>query len=145
MTTPAVNDRTVADETVAVGPVYMAGPITPKGTRTVAGNVASAWRALEYLTRRRVAAIAPQLTAANPSAFDVPYEDWMAVDFVLIRACRAVLVLPGWDTSAGTLREIQFARDHGIPVFFGVRPLCDHLGVGARAARPMGAAPKGGG
>lgn len=132
------------DETVAVGPVYLAGPITPTAGRTVAENIASAAKTLDYLTRRRIAAIAPQLTAAVPMLDGVEYEDWMAVDFVLIRASAAVLVLPGWEASAGTRRELQFAADHGIPVYFHVRSLCDALGVGARAARPMGSTPKGG-
>lgn len=132
-----------ADETIAVGPVYLAGPITPTAGRSVAENIASAARTLDYLTRRRIAAIAPQLTAAVPMLDEVPYEDWMAVDFVLVKASRAVLALPGWDTSPGTLREIKFAREHGIPVYFHVRQLCDGLGVGPRAARPHGSAPKG--
>lgn len=125
-----------------VGPVYLAGPITPKGTRTVEKNVQQACTTLEYLTRRRVSAICPQLTALMPGAFDVPYEDWMAVDFVLLETCAAVLVLPGWETSDGTKREIEHATARGIPVFWKVDRLLEALGVGARAARPFGAPPR---
>lgn len=136
-------DATIHDETVAVGPVYIAGPITAVGARTVQQNVEQAARALDYLTRRRVAAICPQLTAAVSSLDGVPYEDWMAVDFLLIASCRAVLALPFWDTSAGTRRELTFAAEHQIPVFYRADHLLEHLGVGARAARPFGAPPRG--
>jgi hypothetical protein len=131
----------LADDTVAVGPVYLAGPITATAARSVAENIASAASTLRYLTDRRVAAVCPQLTAAVPMLDEVAYEDWMSVDFLLLRSCRAVLVLPGWDQSAGTRREIAHATDHGVPVFFAVRPLFDFLGVSARAARPLGATP----
>jgi hypothetical protein len=124
------------DETPAVGPVYLAGPMTPAAGRTLQQNIDQAVTTLRYLTQRRIAAICPQLTAAVQTLDDVPYEDWMACDFVLLRACRAMLVLPGWDTSAGTKREIVAAGDAGVPVFYGVRPLADHLGVGTRCARP---------
>ena len=132
-----------SDETVAVGPVYLAGPITATPARSVAENIASAAATLRYLTDRRVAAVCPQLTAAVPMLDAVDYEDWMAVDFVLLRSCRAVLALPGWDQSGGTVREIAHAEAHGVPVFFAVRQLFDYLGVSARAARPLGATPKG--
>jgi len=125
-----------ASETEAVGPVYLAGPITPVGDRTLEQNVSQAANCLAYLTARRVAAICPQLTQTRAELDAIDYEDWMAVDFVLLGACKAVLALPGWDTSAGTRRELLFAATAGIPVFYNVRPLFDYLGVAPRAARP---------
>jgi hypothetical protein len=132
------------DMTEAVGPVYMAGPITAQPGRSVVVNVLTAARTLRYLTERRVAAVCPQLATAdvlvapiNAEIAAVPYEDWMSVDFLLLASCRAVLVLPGWEGSAGTRREIAYAGDRGIPVFFAIRPLLKFLGVEARAAAPV--------
>lgn len=130
----------VTDDTVVVGPVYMAGPITPTEGRTLAQNIDQAVATLAYLTRRRVAAICPQLTGHIPADV-VPYEDWMEVDFLLVESSLAVLALPGWDTSAGTRRELLHAAEKGIPVFYTVRALFDALGVLPRAARPIGAPP----
>ena len=126
------------DETEAVGPVYLAGPITPTAARSLELNISQAAKTMAYLTERRVASICPQVTATRPELSDAAlgYDNWMAVDFVLLRTCKAVLVLPGWDTSAGTRREIAHAAEHGIPVFYAVRPLFDFLGISARAARP---------
>lgn len=130
------------DETIAVGPVYMAGPISASPGRTVAQNVAQAVAALDYLTRRRVAVVCPQLTALSRELDGVPYEDWMSVDFLLLDTCGVVLALPFWETSSGTRRELLFAAERNIPVFYRVEHLLEHLGVSARAARPFGAPPR---
>jgi hypothetical protein len=142
------------ESTEAVGPVYLAGPITPTEGRTLAKNIDQAVRTLRYLTARRVAAISPQITALRPELLALPndpatvgaptYEDWMQVDFVLLAACKAVLALPGWDKSSGTRRELIFAGDRGIPVFYDIPRLFAHLGVAARcAARPGRRTPQG--
>ena len=34
-----------------------------------------------------------------------------------LEACDAMLLLPGWKDSAGTLAEIKFCEEHNIPVF----------------------------
>ena len=133
------------DATVAVGPVYLAGPITPTERRTLDQNVHQAVRTLRYLTARRVAAVCPQLSALRPELLALPdapvavggptYEDWMQVDFVLLATCKAVLALPGWDTSRGARRELLFAGDRGVPVFYDIPRLFAHFGVEARCAR----------
>lgn len=128
-----------ADDTIAVGVVYLAGPVTPTPARSLELNIATAARTLAYLTERRVAAHAPQLTACRAELADavIGYENWMAVDFLILRACACVLALPGWEGSAGTRRELLFATGNGIPVFYTVRQVFDHFGVSARAARPL--------
>jgi hypothetical protein len=145
------------EHTTAVGPVYLAGPVTPRDGRTLAQNIDQAVRTLRYLTARRVAAVCPHLTAIRPELLALPdspttagaptYEDWMQVDLLLLASCKAVFALPGWETSAGTKRELLFAADRGIPVFYATRGelarLFAHFGVAARCAglRPRTAAP----
>ena len=34
-----------------------------------------------------------------------------------LEACDAMVLTPGWQRSKGTLAEIKFAEEHGIPVF----------------------------
>jgi hypothetical protein len=89
--------------------------------------------------------VCPHLTAIRPELLALPdspsttgaptYEDWMQVDFLLLASCQAVLALPGWDKSAGTRRELLFAGERGIPVFYDVPRLFAHFGVEARCAR----------
>lgn len=47
-----------------------------------------------------------------------PYEDWMRLDLAWLEVCDAVLRLPGF--SPGGDREVERARDLGIPVFHSV-------------------------
>jgi hypothetical protein len=134
----------VVDASIAVGPVYLAGPITPTPERTLEQHIDQAVRALRYLTARRVAAVCPQLTALRPELHALPgveapagaptYEDWMEVDFVLLKACRAVFALPGWDRSAGVRRELLVAGAAGIPIFYTVPTLMQFLGAVDRVA-----------
>lgn len=143
-----------ADITPAVGPVYLSGPITPTAGRTLDQNIAQAKTAVRYLTRRRVATVCPHLSAAHPELLALPgvpgtagaptYEDWMHVDLLLVSVCKAVLALPGWETSRGAKRELLHARELGIPVFFeldGVARVFAHFGAEARCAglRPRSA------
>jgi hypothetical protein len=43
-------------------------------------------------------------------------KDWLEV-------CEAVLLTAGWKKSEGTLIEIEFAKEHGIPVFESIEDL----------------------
>jgi len=40
----------------------------------------------------------------------------------IMRRCQAVLVVPGWEASKGTLAEIKEADTLGLPVFFAGQP-----------------------
>jgi len=42
--------------------------------------------------------------------------DWLEV-------CEAVLLTAGWKKSEGTLIEIEFAKEHGIPIFESIEDL----------------------
>ena len=124
----------VTDTEHVVGPVYIAGPITPTDGRTLELNLENAIEAFAFLSRRRVAAVCVHLAAElHDDQIDaIDYETWMAVDFRLLEACRAVLVLPGFATSPGTMREIAHADRCKIPAFYAYEPLFQALGVGAR-------------
>ena len=45
------------------------------------------------------------------------YEEYMAIDFVMLQYCQAVVLLESAIHSSGAKREIVFAQDLGIPVF----------------------------
>ena len=50
------------------------------------------------------------------------YEQWIAIDFSYISTCHALLRLSG--RSKGADREVAFAHDRGIPVFYRIDALC---------------------
>ena len=45
---------------------------------------------------------------------------WLKQDFAILRGCDAMIVLclKGWDKSKGVKKEIAFAKDHQIPVYY---------------------------
>lgn len=96
--------------------VYLSGPITAKDGRSVEQNVADAVVAYLACLRAGVPAFCPHLSGAFPSAFDLPYELWLAYDFAVIARCTHMVLLPRWETSAGAQRERDFARERGIPI-----------------------------
>lgn len=97
--------------------VYLSGPITATPERSIEQHVASAVDVYWQLLRRGVPAFCPHLSAAFPTAFLIPYEEWMAYDLIVIGRCTHVLMLPGWETSRGAARERTYAQEIGIPVF----------------------------
>lgn len=44
------------------------------------------------------------------------YEFWLDAAMGLIETCRVLVVVDGWEKSSGVLREIQRAKELGIPI-----------------------------
>lgn len=96
------------------GPLtYIAGPYTVPDTAT---NVAAAIDVLHHLLDAGIPAICPHLSHLAEQHRARDYEDWMALDLELVRRCDLVLRL--WGESPGADREVDHAREHGIPVVF---------------------------
>lgn len=45
------------------------------------------------------------------------YETILAVDFLALQFCDAIILLPGWESSSGANRELLHAKDLGLQVF----------------------------
>ena len=99
--------------------IYVAGPYT-KGD--VALNVKHALYAATVLFAMGYMPYVPHLTHFWHLIYPHDYEDWMRLDFEWIRRCDALLRLSG--ESAGADREVAFATELGIPVFYAVEELC---------------------
>lgn len=46
-----------------------------------------------------------------------PDEVWLKGDLEILGRCDAMLLVPGWESSAGTLGEIEYCNRHKIPIF----------------------------
>ncbi len=93
--------------------VYLSGPITAKHGYSVEENTAAAVKVYLDLMTRGIWSFCPHLSAAFPSAFNVDYEIWMAYDLAVIDRCTHILMLPRWETSAGAVRERDYAIQQG--------------------------------
>lgn len=117
--------------------VYIAGLLTPRG-------YFSANPAIDYIVSIR------EMTKWGLEAFKagfdpfVPAFDWMfwlvaegqPITEAMIKrysknwlsVCDAIVLTPGWNQSPGTLAEIKYAKDLGIPVFQTLESLIEHEG-----------------
>jgi nucleoside 2-deoxyribosyltransferase len=113
--------------------IYIAGLLTPRGRWSVNP-------AIDYLANVR------HMVRKGLEVFFAGYVPFIpALDFVLflslssseritepmikrysidwLEVCDAILLTEGWRESPGTLREIEFAKDKGIPVFETIEDL----------------------
>lgn len=64
-----------------------------------------------------VPAFCPHAGGIFPSAYDVPYEQWIAYDLAVLARCTHLILLPYWEQSSGARRERDRALELGLPVW----------------------------
>lgn len=99
--------------------VYVAGPYTAKDGRSVDDNIEAARAVAVKLWEKGHAVICPHQNTAN---FELDckatYEDYLRGDLVMLARCDAIVMVEGWEDSAGAVKELAFARDVDMPVYF---------------------------
>lgn len=98
--------------------VFISGPYT---LGDVFENVANAIDAATQLLDAGLFPYVPHLTHFWHLQHQRDYEIWMELDEVWLRQCDYMLVLPG--ESRGVERELEVARQLGIPCFYGLKEL----------------------
>lgn len=109
--------------------VYLSGPISPGNGKTVETNVAVALAAYLECVKRGIPAICPHLSGAFPSAWQIPWGDWLAYDLAMVDRCTHVWMLPGWQGSEGARMERAYAEAAGTPVIGSLEELPDEGGL----------------
>ncbi len=95
---------------------FVSGPYRdPRGPWFIQANIRAAEAVALSLWQRGIPTICAH---KNTAMFDgaAPDEVWLAGDLVMLARCDAVVLVPGWQRSAGTRAEVDFARERGIPV-----------------------------
>ena len=99
--------------------VYVSGPYTAKTHDEISANIQAAREVAIKLWEMGHTALCPHLNTAH---FEVDckatYDQYMAGDFTLLSVCDAMVVLPGHEKSRGTNMEIDYAKEHGIPMYY---------------------------
>jgi hypothetical protein len=117
--------------------IYVAGPITPTGKTNHPGiefisNIRRGIKGTVNVLRKGYAVFCPfidyqyLLVLGEDEKLEAShfYESSLAY----LEVSDALLVLPGWEKSKGTLAEIDRARTLGIPIFYDTETMDVHFG-----------------
>lgn len=98
--------------------VYVAGPYRRYTDHTVLYNIAQARIVAIDVWKAGHTAICPHL---NTALFDcdskLPDDRFLTGDLEILARCDAVVLVPGWQESLGTLNEVKYAKDRNIPIY----------------------------
>jgi len=100
--------------------IYVAGPYSG-GTLQTLNNMRVGMRKATELMLKGFAPFCPWLdyhfTLMLRENESLTVEQYYAYSIAFMETCDAVLLVPGWENSKGTLKEIEIAEKVGIPVF----------------------------
>ena len=109
--------------------IYTASPYrSTLGEWHILENIRKAEKAAIFIWQHGGVALCPQKNTAFfggvPGTND---ETWLNGDLELLRRSDAVWVVDSYSRSRGVVMEIQFARDHGIPLLYNEQQVIDFI------------------
>ena len=95
--------------------IYISGPITGRAD------------AMQRFAKMEIDLTARGFTALNPARLPggLTSAQYMRIDFAMIDAADAVILLPRWMDSPGSRLEVDYCRYTGKPVFFSLEGLIE--------------------
>lgn len=102
---------------------YVAGPYA---SDPVANTRRAIETGMELWATGQVVPLIPHLSLLSNFVHPMPETDWYAFDLDLLEHCDAVLRIPG--ESKGADREVERARELGLPVFETVDAVVEWVG-----------------
>ena len=96
--------------------VYIAGPYRANSAWEIEQNIREAEKIALHVWANGMVALCPHTQTRFYQGF-LPDALWLAGDLELLARCDAVFLVPGWESSRGTMAEVNFAKSKGIPRF----------------------------
>lgn len=93
--------------------IYVAGPYRNKTICGTLDNIRFAEKVAKLLWKNGFVAVCPHLNSrlfddvTHPETFLKGYE-------ILVTRCDGMVLIPGWETSSGSIKEKKIAEDNGI-------------------------------
>jgi hypothetical protein len=102
--------------------IYVAGPFRGPHHFAIWRNIMRAADLALEVWKLGAVALCPHM---NTFCFQgaAPDAVWLDGDLELVRRCDGLLVTDDWQRSTGARAEVQFAEQHGIPVFLTLEDL----------------------
>lgn len=104
--------------------IYIAGPYSAETPELIRKNVETAKVAGQEILRRGHACICPHsMTHDWDIGTGLPYEVFLETDLEILRRCDAILMLPGWSKSRGSVAEFQEAGCLGLKRYLSIEEI----------------------
>jgi nucleoside 2-deoxyribosyltransferase len=99
--------------------IYISGPYSADTREGIQANIDRAKAVAEVLLRMGHAVICPHMNTAHlGETVNLSHDQWITMDMEMLCRCDAVTVLPNWKASKGTVAEVDYAEELGIPLYF---------------------------
>jgi len=106
--------------------VYVAGPYRGETEWDVERNIREAEEVAADVWKSGAVAICPHKNTAHFGGL-VADQTFLDGDIEILRRCDALIVTPNWEISAGAVKEVSFATEAMIPVFFNIKDFCNWM------------------
>jgi hypothetical protein len=103
--------------------IYIAGAYSSPSVIGVLDNMRNGMRAAYDVIKAGYAPFVPWFDYHFALIGEMRLEEYYAYSMAWLEASDAVLVVPGWENSKGTIAEMEHARSMRIPIFFRLEDL----------------------
>ena len=110
--------------------VYIAGPYSADNVMNVLHNIRKGIEMSYRVFAEGMAPFCPWLDyqyVLMDKERKLTIQDFYDYSIAWLLVSDAMLVLEGWQLSKGTLKEIEIAKERGIPVFYDIESLIKEL------------------
>jgi len=119
------NSLTTTEDTTDMVRVYVAGPYSGPDVITILDNMRRGLRVSHQVLKHGFAPFAPWLDYLFSLIGETTLEEYYAYSIAWLKVSDCVLLVPGWETSKGTKKELEIASELGLPVFESIDELLE--------------------
>jgi hypothetical protein len=97
------------------GMAFISGAYSGRSPSEVEDNLSRATQVVKEALKAGWVPVCPNVFW-HPFADLQEYDFWLEAALDLLEECDVLVLVPGWENSSGVLREVELAKDLGIPV-----------------------------
>ena len=99
--------------------LYVAGPFRAETWEGIQENIENAKKVAKELWERHHAPICPHAnTDWPPESCGATQDDYLQGDILILARCDGIVMVPGYQDSEGAMKELQFAQNRDMPVWY---------------------------
>jgi len=103
--------------------IYVAGKYSADNVIEVLHNIREGTKVSAKLIKMGHSPFCPFLDHQFSFYEDISVPEYYKYSIDFLKVCEAMLVLKGYETSKGTLKEIEIAEEMGIPIYYSLEEI----------------------